>query len=85
MRAMQKNREKFYLSGKGFNRTALQVFKTNREPYKPAKCFASLAVQHEKEMHKYLRTKPRRGAVGYLRAFLGPHFFAGSHAGAEND
>ena len=85
MRSMQKNREKFYRSGKGYNRTALQVFKFDRQPYKPDKCFSSWAVQWEKENQKYLRVKPRRRAVGYIRAFLGPHFFAGCYAGAEND
>ena len=85
MKAMQKNRERFYRSGKGFKPTALQVFKRQREPYKPIKCTTAIDVRFEKEEKKYLRNKPRRRAVGWIRAFLGPHFLAGSHAGAEND
>jgi len=85
MRSMQKNRKKFYRSGRNTNNTALQSFKWQRGPHKPDKCTSMLAVKWEKETQKFLRTKPRRRAVGWIRAFRGPHFFAGSHAGAEND
>ena len=39
----------------------------------------------EKEWLKSLPKPTRRQTVGYVRAFVGPHFFAGCYVGAEND
>ena len=40
----------------------------------------------DKEWRRDVCFKPsRRWAVGYVRAFVGPHFFAGCYDGAEFD
>lgn len=38
-----------------------------------------------REMMKLGRTKPRRFTVGYIRAHIGPHYFAGCYHRAEFD
>jgi hypothetical protein len=39
----------------------------------------------DKEWQRDCPRPSRRWAVGYVRAFVGPHFFAGCYVGAEND
>jgi hypothetical protein len=39
----------------------------------------------EKEWQRSLKKITRRWAVGYVRACVGPHFFAGCYVGAENE
>ena len=38
-----------------------------------------------RELNKLYRTEPRRFTIGYIRAFIGPHYFAGCYPGAEFD
>ena len=42
-------------------------------------------TRQDKEWLKLLPKPTRRQTVGYVRAFVGPHFFAGCYTGAEND
>ena len=39
----------------------------------------------DKEWLKMLPKPTRRQTVGYIRAFVGPHFFAGCYVGAEDE
>lgn len=39
----------------------------------------------DKEQRRSFTKPTRRWAVGYVRAFVGPHFFAGCYPGAEFD
>jgi len=41
--------------------------------------------RHDKEWLKTLPKPTRRQTVGYVRAFVGQHFFAGCYIGAEDD
>ena len=41
--------------------------------------------RHDKEWQRDCPKPTRRWAVGYVRAFVGPHFFAGCYDGAEFD
>ena len=36
-----------------------------------------------RELNRLARTKPRHFTIGYIRAYIGPHYFAGCYPGAE--
>jgi hypothetical protein len=38
-----------------------------------------------REVRRINKYRSRRWAVKYIRAFIGPHFFAGCFTGAENE
>jgi|LakMenEpi03Aug12_release.lakeMendotaPanAssembly.Ray.scaffolds.fasta_scaffold1202658_2 hypothetical protein len=75
----------FNRSGKGVKRTALHVFKLKTKPQEKLHIRSMADYRWLRDEAWFLRTKPRRRTVGYIRAFLGPHFFAGCYTGAEND
>jgi hypothetical protein len=80
------NRKKgFHSSGARCNRSVADMFKWARQPYKRPKIKSMFDFRYEKDMEQFTRVKPRRRSVGYIRAFVGPHFFAGCYVGAEND
>jgi hypothetical protein len=51
----------------------------------PSKASSLDAWRHERRWARLCRTKPHRFIVGYIRAFIGTHYFAGAYTGAEND
>jgi len=81
---MQK-KKKFYRSGPRSRRSVDDMFKWARAPHKRSKIASLFDWRYEKETERFVRVKPRRRSVGYIRAFVGPHFFAGCYVGAEND
>lgn len=78
---MRRTKKTFY---KLKRKTVRQVFAWGMAP-EPKEKPTSRA--HKEQMRDIKRTFPqrRRFTVGYARAFLGPHFFAGCYPGAEND
>jgi hypothetical protein len=65
--------------------TLREVQQWGRQGHVPNKVSSLSAWRWEREAARLERTKPHRFIVGYIRAFIGPHYFAGAYAGAEND
>lgn len=65
---------------KNKRRTVRQIFAWGMEPLTYATRKEHMDML---ETDKALRYRKRRFTVGYARAFLGPHFFAGVYTGAE--
>jgi hypothetical protein len=75
-------RKEFYKSKR---RSVRQMNAWGMAPHKPTKASSLLAWRYERQLARVARTLVRRNTVGYIRAFVGPHYFAGCYAGAEND
>lgn len=66
-------------------RTLREVQRWGRRRHTPNKVSSLSAWKMERRWDRLSRIKPHRFIVGYIRAFIGPHYFAGAYAGAEND
>lgn len=79
---MRRTKKTFY---KLERKTVRQVFAWGMAP-EPKEKFTSRAYREWANLNKRrFRYNKRRHTIGYARAFLGPHFFAGCYPGAEND
>lgn len=69
----------------GKRRTVQQAMRwgVQREPY-PQTAHSLSDLRYDRQVWR-LGRKPRRLAVGFIRAFGATHFFNGCYPGAEND
>jgi len=54
-------------------------------PDKPTRPTSMSVWKWDRSARRSLMYGQRRFTIGYLRAFAGPHIFAGCYPGAEND
>jgi len=79
MRSMAKGRK---THNKPLRRTLRQVFTWGMQPQEK---FIGKVQRYFRKTDRHLRYHKRRFTVGYIRAFAGPHLFAGCYPGAEYD
>lgn len=67
-------------------RSVRQVFAWSMAPEPKTKPTSKLDKEYAKAARDtFGKYRKRRFAVGFARAYLGPHFFAGCYVGAEHD
>lgn len=82
MKQMAKGRERVERKK---HRTLREVVAWGMAPNKPERVYSMRDWRWLRDSRRALMYKQRRFTIGYIRAFAGPHIFAGCYPGAENE